>query len=426
MNQKNLFVEPLKTDWVSGVSLDWLEWTFTEKKYIPAHEQRATREIYAAAFAADSDPDADHDADPCRTFWTVGDVLAFLGELGEQPAETERGMLGYRRRATTSAGVMVLWDGSPGMGVHVSVPGAVVQTLPDAVALVVAVVDAGGKFSRIDIAIDDHENILSLTRLHKKCKRGECSSRVKEWRLIESGTIKDGSITGRTLYFGSRESDFMARFYDKLLEMKKKLKRDKPALKKLPKFWNRAEAELKGDAAINAAKMLVSGQTLAQIGRGVIHNYLSFKTRFRPNKKTGKMEWIEDTNKGRWSVAPFWQKWIDGADKIRVARQIESQPLDKKLIWLKTQCGKTIFQAMETIGGAGMMEIYKSGRASMQYKDALDVYFFNVKAYRKALQRWRLDRAALEKPERPTRPKKPATAKEIRERSEIPLVIRHI
>lgn len=422
MAVQNVFTEPLSDCWVSGVSVDWLEWSFIEKPYVSYLDQLPTAASYAAAFGPDADPGADWQDDNNRQFWTVHDVFSFLGDLGENPAEAEKGSLGYRRKAITAAGVLVLWDGSPGMGVHVSIPGSVVQTLPDVPELVRNILDSGGKFSRLDIAIDDHENTLSLPRLHRKCRQGECVSRVKEWRFMESGTIKDGSITGRTLYFGARESDFMCRIYDKLQEMRKKLKRDKKALAKLPKHWNRCEAELKGIAARNAAAMLArtnkpAAEVLPEIGKGLIKNYINFKTRWRFNKKTGKTEFIRDSNRGRWEDAPFWARWIGSVDRVRVARQIDQKTIEQTLSWVASQCSKGLYKAMVTVGPEAMTEIFKHGRTSMTYRDNVAVYLYQMKQYRKQVKQLKLENREdeIKTIDRPKKPKKPLSEKQLKE-----------
>jgi phage replication initiation protein len=81
------------------------------------------------------------------------------------------------------------------------------------------VIEVGGRFSRIDVAIDDHDGHFSLDDVHEKMKRREVRSCFRKGRNIDNYDFTDKSVkVGKTLYFGSPNSETQIKFYDKAAE----------------------------------------------------------------------------------------------------------------------------------------------------------------------------------------------------------------
>jgi len=79
-------------------------------------------------------------------------------------------------------------------------------------------VKLGGKAQRIDITFDDHSAIVTIRNIVEAIKSGNCVTRFKSAKPIESYSPSTGQKTGNGIMFGSRESDSCVRIYDKGLE----------------------------------------------------------------------------------------------------------------------------------------------------------------------------------------------------------------
>jgi hypothetical protein len=96
--------------------------------------------------------------------------------------------------------------------------------------------------TRIDCALDLYESKLSVRQIYDQIMSGAISVPTRKITLI---TAHAGSMTGETLYCGSRESERYLRIYDKGLEQNSAL----------PGEWIRIELEIKGKRAKSAWQM---------------------------------------------------------------------------------------------------------------------------------------------------------------------------
>ena len=96
----------------------------------------------------------------------------------------------------------------------------------------------GLRCSRFDAALDDHEKQIPLSVVEQaRCDRNFFN--VRTTSVVVSDNITRNEI-GRTMYFGSRQSEAFLRVYDKTIESRGK------------RIGNRWESEFKGKKAINA------------------------------------------------------------------------------------------------------------------------------------------------------------------------------
>ncbi len=63
----------------------------------------------------------------------------------------------------------------------------------------------GGKFTRLDIAIDDRKPYLDISEVRQKIKNRECVSKFRNWTSVDGGTMA-GKKAGCTVNLGSRPS----------------------------------------------------------------------------------------------------------------------------------------------------------------------------------------------------------------------------
>ncbi len=161
-------------------------------------------------------------------------VLGWLTPAGVGPSDwihLDRGGMGYR--ACVQRGhLRVYHDGSPSMGIHVSLSGQGVRQLEQEfhlfterawVAWLGWIRSLGCTFARVDVAMDDigasgfldmaviEEAARSnqLVSLFRKCEKVSSSS----WEL--GGSESSYSDGGESLYFGRRSSDLHICIYDK-------------------------------------------------------------------------------------------------------------------------------------------------------------------------------------------------------------------
>lgn len=370
----------------SGVSVDWLEFTLFNKKpevlegenidMIEAMRDRYTSkdedfEKYKKLMEKHRPDDFEEEMEAyeSRPFY-VPDVCKLLGIYGYEPEEQKTGAQGYRMRHITIAGIVILSEGQAEMGVHVTVSGSVCQHIEDIVGLIKTVKEAGAKFTRVDLAIDDCDGALDLPQMVAKCRAGECSSKLKTFLVMEGGKIKDGTPTGLTLYIGKRVSDFMCRAYDKRLESIYEKHIDAALI---PSHWIRVEMECKGAAANNAAaRLLDSGLTMAVLSVAILKNYINFKDR------------TTDDNKSRWPVCDWWQAFVDGAERLSISRQIIPSDLDKRMTWFKRQCSKPVAMLLKSYGPEEMTAAVESAEKALTQTDR-----DNIKLHRKKVERKR-------------------------------------
>ena len=148
--------------------------------------------------------------------------------------------------------------------------------------------------SRLDIAFDDFTGIFDMNKVvhdyradnwvSHSCPGGFHGDLVRN----EYGKL----FEGLSIITGSKSSDVYMRIYDKAIERRITDGR----------HWIRCELVLKQE---RAETFIMTDLPIGEKFRGVIHNYFRFVT---PSKK--------DTNKRRWLMRPYWQKFLEDAEKI--------------------------------------------------------------------------------------------------------------
>jgi phage replication initiation protein len=146
---------------------------------------------------------------------------------------------------------------------------------------------------------------------------------------MEAVNLGDGSSSGQTWYFGSRQSNTMARFYDKAAEQG------------LDTPWLRVELELKNHHASQAMEWISRGMDLGELAAGYLRSYLNFVEKSD-----------SDTNKARWEVAAWWEDWLGEVEKLRfVAVERTIKTIEQAKAWVKKQVGPTIATIWQSFGG---------------------------------------------------------------------------
>lgn len=255
----------------------------------------------------------------------------------------EKGRLGYKS-AILYKGVRILYDGKKDMGIHVDASSSALGWAVD--ILLIPVVQGNTKYTRIDIACDCYNsNMYNLTS-----DAANAHNYKSKWRkrseIIQHNTATN-DITGRTLYFGSRNSSVFLRIYDKGLEQKSELDR------------TRLELEIKGKSAHNLA--LIIGQLpLDDIFFKLINNYISFIDR------------SSSSNISRCKLLPFRDNFIKENVRLSIAPKKEEQSISKTYSWLLKQVSRSIAK-INKVDKSGDLELINGlidiGNKKLSFED---------------------------------------------------------
>ncbi len=161
------------------------------------------------------------------------------------------------------------------------------------------------------MAVDDFAGVLNIERIQKKTKRKEYVSRFTNWE-IRTSCKNDSDKYGKSVYFGSAQSDIRLRFYDKAAEQEVE-----------GLHWIRTELQLRDERASNAILLYASGKSIGEIVAGVLKNYIRFVD---PSSA--------DKNKRRWKTSKFWSRFIAGAGLLKLTGGQKKKSLDDVYTWI--------------------------------------------------------------------------------------------
>lgn len=155
-------------------------------------------------------------------FTSVEDVIALVG-LEFSPCGFGNGRYRDKAKGVGHPG-QVFWNGIRGdMGVHVDLTGKclrLIEMQPDFEgwpAWLSKLIEAGARFARLDIALDDRERVKTPRECRDLLIAKHAATSASLDTIRESCTWKKGIPAG-TVYVGSAQSERMMRIYDKTIE----------------------------------------------------------------------------------------------------------------------------------------------------------------------------------------------------------------
>ena len=282
---------------------------------------------------------------------SVTDVILMMGFTLEEFVELPRGGFGYKRQLKNeSNGISVLFDGAADMGIHVNVTGKGVGPLlcafhntldcfnpfTDQISSAINETVLGlffqavlkiGHFSRVDVAIDDMGGkFFTPDQVFSFYKNDQV---VSKWRTVKRNDRYDSptTLSGYTLYFGSRESMLMLRLYDKGIEQNNHLNPEDDDY--IDFDWYRWELEFKDERANEFAQAIIDGADLGSVAVGVLAYYIRLIEK-------------DDINKSRCSTMEKWKDFVHGIEKCRLSGEKKVKSVNDKLIWIDSQVAPTL------------------------------------------------------------------------------------
>lgn len=234
-------------------------------------------------------------------YLVLGDVFEVLGIPHREFVAMPRGGNGYKSQLRLGD-IAVFYHGAKGMGVHVVMTGQGCRQYEGRfgnrwVELFKTVFKFNGHFSRLDNAVDDFRDCFTVADIEKKVQKREVRCKFKTARGMTNYVLSEeaGKGEGKTVYFGSAQSDIQIRIYDKAAEQKVNFP------------WVRVEMQLRNERADVMVQNIIAGsENYGKIVSGALRNYVIF------------IEPSNDSNKARWPVSGWWNEFLGVADKVKL------------------------------------------------------------------------------------------------------------
>ena len=257
------------------------------------------------------------------------------------------GRYGYKT-ITAFGAITILSDGEPGMGICLELLGQGCREIEQLCGgrdifhdLLTTNLAQAIRLRRIDIAIDDFQQILDMRIIEKKVDNGEVSTKLRKKTTYKG--LDD--TTGHTVGIGSRDN-FYLRIYDKSAEQKT----DYP--------WIRTELEIRKDAAIEFQRLICEQIDSTKPDKDAIIIKLGVRV------IAGKVRFIEktDTNISRCPTCSWWEQLLGGAEPITLSIP-QNFPLgmEQAYEWIKKQIAPTLVLLMAYIGPTVIESIIHDG-----------------------------------------------------------------
>lgn len=205
----------------------------------------------------------------------------------------------------------------------------------DFVTLFGVLANVNASYTRLDIAIDDFEEIYNTNMIRKAVYNKQCVTRLEDWGNAERGKVKHGRdfLTMDNFYLGSPNSRYFINFYDK------KLERQNKGLDVEFGTWTRTEVRLKDEyAEMFVLHILQSPCTVGEHIFSLLNNKLVFLKESAMTKDKNKSRLAKDfKNHTRW-----WRKFLNTTRKLPLTVYKPSMPLIHSKSWLLHQVSVTL------------------------------------------------------------------------------------
>lgn len=203
--------------------------------------------------------------------------------------------------------------------------------------------------SRIDLACDIFDKtILDIHKVKRYTDNLNFTSRFKS--ICPYYDVLDDSLT---IYYGRKSSDLYMRVYDKQKE------RERDDID----YWIRWEIVLKNNHALSFLKKWISDSSdLGDYFSGVVNYYIQYR---QPSV---------DSHKDRWKICPWWQRFIDTVQEIKVYTPKDTvYNLSKCEDYVYKQCGNAVTTLINIKGVDVFLHelVQNKSRTSQKYQQLL-------------------------------------------------------
>ncbi len=189
----------------------------------------------------------------------------------------------------------------------------------------------GAKFCRIDFAFDDFLGLISYSRILRKIKSKSVLGCFRKARKTEEIRLSDATITGTSLMFGGKESDYAVKVYDKNLETGT-----------ADGQWTRLEVTGRKSHAQLLVLAFIEG------GYSPILSDLRQRLSFRVPSTS-------DTNKARWKECDWWLRFVRSVPKQALRPNAAMTTNESKVQTLVRQWGAFLGELQKTVEGQELL-----------------------------------------------------------------------
>ena len=279
---------------------------------------------------------------PCETM--LDDLMDFLG--GEWiVADSRRN--GYTKRLCCG-GMSLSFQGRRDMGVSLEVTGEGCQDLEKRTkekgwrVFLAELLQREARFSRLDVALDDHAGILNLNEIEHCCLAQLVVSHFEKADPKPSIDLKTGHEILTGFVFGKGGSKTILRIYDKALE----------AGKVGPHM--RVELQTRSTRANALARRIVEDGE--KVIAGIIAATVDFKV-----EGNGMPQY-----RYRWETQPWWKEFLGEVEKIHLSVPQGERSLERSMKALSHQYGMTMARIVDVYGPGELLEIAKKGKVRLE------------------------------------------------------------
>jgi putative replication initiation factor len=208
--------------------------------------------------------------------------------------------------------------------------------------------------TRIDIALDDYDELVKFDDIEQKLKKGHYRSSKRSYNIVKTSD-QNGQKLGETIYIGNARTasgsrgNVYARMYDKLAQYREKnqlVTSDvREHWKKTGKeVWQRYEISFSKNYTNSIVEAILNGESIDKIFKASLRNLLEILT---PRGK----------NKNRWYKTKWWEDFLQYDERKGFGLPERDVMLAETLEWLRVAVLPTL-NVMEKIGKERGFDIY--------------------------------------------------------------------
>lgn len=188
------------------------------------------------------------------------------------------------------------------------------------------------KITRLDLALDDFEGKINFDLVEKKLNRKHFRSSKRSYNIVKEQTTQ-GVVKGETIYIGGRakagiNGNYFARFYDKFAEYRSKHEL-LPFQAQKSKIWQRYEIQFNKAKAEQVVSKILEKKNIGLVFSGIMKSVVTF---LEPVKNKNRKNY---KNKNNWKISPWWQEFLQDAEKISLRHVEQDFSFGSVLAWLR-------------------------------------------------------------------------------------------
>ena len=210
--------------------------------------------------------------------------------------------------------------------------------------------------TRIDIALDDYDELVKFDDIEKKLKKGHYCSSKRSYNIVKTSD-QTGQKLGETIYLGNARSESGSRgntylrMYDKLAQYHEKNQLVTSDVREYWKktgkeVWQRYEISFSKNYTNSIVEAILNGESIDKIFKTSLRDLLEILT---PRGS--------DTNKNRWYKTKWWEDFLQYDERKGFDLPEREVMFAETIEWLRVAVLPSL-NVMEKIGQERGFDIY--------------------------------------------------------------------